>query len=129
LKILDSDHCIAIRRGRLDLKDWVSSADVLAVTTINVAELIHGAHKSQHPARHLAQVDVLLAAMDVLPFDESAARRFGELKADLEKAGTPLATADLQIAAIALHHQVPLVTHNHRHFNRIPALDLEDWLV
>jgi tRNA(fMet)-specific endonuclease VapC len=129
LKILDSDHCIAILRGRLNLGDWVSPTDVLAVTAINVAELIHGAHKSQRTARNLAQVDVLMAAMEVLPFDEPAARHFGKLKAELERTGTPLAMADLQIAAIALYHQVPLVTHNQRHFSRITALDLEDWMV
>jgi tRNA(fMet)-specific endonuclease VapC len=77
----------------------------------------------------MAQVDVLLAGVDILPFDEPAARRFGKLKADLEKAGISLAMADLQIAAIALYHQVPLVTHNQRHFNRVPGLNLEDWLV
>ena len=128
MKILDSDHCIAILRGRLNLGEWISPTDVLAVTAINVAELMHGAHKSQQAARNIAQVDVLLAAMEILPFDEPAARRFGELKADLERAGFPLATADLQIAAIALHHKVPVVSHNQRHFGRIPALDLEDWL-
>jgi tRNA(fMet)-specific endonuclease VapC len=129
LKILDSDHCIAILRGRLNLGDWVSPTDILAVTTVNVAELVHGAHKSQRTARNMAQVDVLLAGVDILPFDEPAARRFGKLKADLEKAGISLAMADLQIAAIALYHQVPLVTHNQRHFNRVPGLNLEDWLV
>ncbi|GAB4163228.1 MAG: hypothetical protein Fur0021_38160 [Candidatus Promineifilaceae bacterium] len=63
MKILDSDHCIAIWRGQLDLRDWVQPADELAVTTINVAELVHGAHKSGFAARHLAQIDVLLAAL------------------------------------------------------------------
>jgi tRNA(fMet)-specific endonuclease VapC len=66
--------------------------------------------------------------MEVLPFDEPAARHFGKLKAELERTGTPLAMADLQIAAIALYHQVPLITHNQRHFSRITALDLEDWI-
>lgn len=129
MKILDSDHCIAILRGRLNLEDWVSPTDVLAVTAVNVAELVHGANKSQQAAKTLAQVDVLLAGMEVLPFDELAARRFGEMKADLERAGLALATADLQIAAIVLHHKVPLVSHNHRHFSRVANLDLEDWLV
>lgn len=128
MKILDSDHCIAILRGQLDLRDWVQPADELAVTTINVAELVHGAHKSRFAARHLSQVDVLLAAFWVLSFDEQAARRCGWLKAVLEQAGTPLDLADLQIAAIALQHNVPLVTHNQKHFRRVPNLELEDWL-
>ena len=129
MKILDSDHCIALLRGQLNLADWVAPTDPLAVTAVNVAELLHGAHKSHNSARHLAEVNVLLASVRVLPFDEPAARHFGRLKALLEKAGTPLAMADLQIAAVALHHGVPLVTHNQRHFRRVPGLKLEDWLV
>ena len=60
--------------------------------------------------------------------DEAAARYCGALKAQLEKAGTPLALADLQIAAIALRYGRPLVTHNQRHFRRVPNLVVEDWL-
>lgn len=128
MKILDSDHCVALLCGRLHLGDRVSPTESLAVTAVNVAELVHGAHKSQHAGRRLAQVAVLLAAVQVLPFDEAAARHYGELKAELERAGTPLAMADLQIAAIALYHRVPLVTHNLRHFRRVAQLELEDWL-
>ncbi len=128
MKILDSDHCIAILRGKLDLQTWVSPTDLLAVTTISVGELTHGAHKSAATAKNLARVDLLLSALQILPFDAVAARRFGWLKADLEAKGMGLATADLQIASIALAQQIPVVTHNQKHFNRVPGLKLEDWL-
>ena len=65
----------------------------------------------------------------VLAFDEGAARRFGELKAGLEGVGTPLGDLDLQIASIALQHGCQLVTHNRRHFERVPGLMTDDWLV
>ena len=128
MKILDSDHCIAILRGKLDLSKRVRVDEELAVTTVSVAELMHSAHRSQRPADNLARLDVLLAAMVILPFDESAARRFGSLKADLEKAGAPLHDLDLQIASIALEYTAPLLTHNQRHFGRIENITLEDWL-
>lgn len=128
MKILDSDHCIAILRGELDLRRWVAPTETLGVTVVSVTELLHGAHKSQNAPRHLSQVDVLLASLRVLPLDEVAARYCGALKAQLERTGTPLALADLQIAAIALRQGVPLVTHNQRHFRRVPNLTLEDWL-
>jgi len=64
----------------------------------------------------------------VVAYDEPAARRFGTLKVALERRGERLDDADLQIAAIALNHGVPLVTHNGRHFGRVPWLALEDWL-
>ena len=60
--------------------------------------------------------------------DEASARRFGLVKSDLERAGTPLSDLDLQIACVALQHNVPLVTHNRRHFERVSGLAIEDWL-
>jgi tRNA(fMet)-specific endonuclease VapC len=93
-----------------------------------VSELVYGAHKSDRPAEHLAQVDLLLAGVTVLPFDTDAARRCGELKNVLRRAGTPLAEPDLQIASIALHHALPLATHNQDLFKRVPGLRLVDWM-
>lgn len=128
MKILDSDHCIAVLRGQLDLRQWVEPDEALAVTTISVGELMHGAHKSANPAQNIARVDVLLSAMIILPLDHQAARRFGWLKAHLEQAGMKLPDADLQIAAIALAQDAPLATHNQKHFKRVPGLALEDWM-
>jgi tRNA(fMet)-specific endonuclease VapC len=64
----------------------------------------------------------------VLAFDRRAARIFGTLKADLERAGTPLAEPDLRIAAIAISHQLTLVTRNVRHYGRVPDLTVENWI-
>jgi tRNA(fMet)-specific endonuclease VapC len=128
MKILDSDHCVALLRGHLDLRGRVAPAEELAVTAISVGELTHGAFKSSRVTENLARVDVLLAAVAILPYDERAARRFGRVKADLERAGMRLSDLDLQIASIALQHDVPLVTHNRRHFERLPDLVIEDWL-
>lgn len=128
MKILDSDHCIAILRGKLDLRTKVNVDEELAVTTVSVAELMYGAYRSQRIADNLARVDVLLAALVILPFDEFAARRFGVLKAGLEISGAPLHDLDLQIASIALEQNAPLLTHNQRHFERIENLILDDWL-
>jgi tRNA(fMet)-specific endonuclease VapC len=126
--ILDSDHCIAILRKQLDVSARVNLQVPLFVTTLTVSELTFGAHKSARVAHNLAQVDVLLEGMAILPFGTAAARRHGELKDILRRAGTPLAELDLQIASIALSRGLPLVTHNTAHFNRIPGLVLVDWL-
>ncbi len=128
MKILDSDHCIAILRGTLDLGGKTSPDEELSVTTISVGELTHGAHKSNHPAENLARLDVLLVSLAILPYDEFAARRFGALKAQLQAQGEMLADLDLQIASIALENNATLFTHNQRHFVRIPNLNLNDWL-
>ena len=128
MNLLDSDHCIAILRKKLDLRERVSPEEELATTAISVAELTHGANRSIHREDNLARLEVLLSALIILPFDEAAARRFGILKAELEKRGEPLDDLDLQIASIALENNLPLVTNNTRHFNRLNGLRLENWL-
>lgn len=131
MKILDSDHCVAILRAQLDLSGRVAPDEELAVTAISVGELMHGAAKSQRAAHNLARLDVLLAAVTILPFDEWSARRFGQLKAQLEQAGEVISDPDLQIASIALDQGAVLVTHNQKHFSRLSNLAgllLEDWL-
>jgi tRNA(fMet)-specific endonuclease VapC len=128
MRILDSDHWVALLRGRLDLRGHVTPDEELAMTAVSLAELAHGAHKSAHRAENLARLDVLVAAVPVLPFDEGAAHRFGQLKAELEQAGARVSDLDLQIASIALHHGAALVSHNRRHFQRIVGLTVEDWL-
>jgi len=127
--ILDTDHCIAILRGKLEVSQHVQPTTQLFVSTITVSELIYGAHKSDRVSDHLAQVEVLLGAVTVLAFDTESARRCGQLKDTLRRAGTPIAEPDLQIGSIALHYALPLATHNQRHFARVPGLQLVDWLI
>ena len=98
------------------------------MTAISLGELTHGAHKSPRAAENLARLDVLLAATTLLPYGAPAARRFGLLKANLEGTGESLSDLDLQIASIALEYDAPLVSHNGRHFERVPGLVIEDWL-
>ena len=128
MKILDSDHWVALLRGRLDLRGRVAADEELAMSAISVGELVYGVGRSARPGERLLELDTLLAGVTVLPYDEQAARHFGSLKVALERRGERLDDADLQIAAIALSHTVPLVTHNSRHFDRVPGLSLEDWL-
>ena len=128
MKILDSDHCIEIMRGKLDLNSKTTPDQELAITSISIGELTHGAHRSSRSEENLSRLDVLLATLTVLSFDEFSARRFGSLKAGLERAGNSLHDLDLQIASIAIERDAILVTHNQRHFGRLDGLILEDWL-
>ena len=128
MKILDSDHWVALLRGGLDLRGRVAADEELAMTAVSLGELVYGAECSARLAARLLELDTLLAAGTVLPYDDQAAHRFGSLKVALERRGERLDDADLQIAAIALSRAVPLVTHNSRHFGRVPGLSLEDGL-
>jgi tRNA(fMet)-specific endonuclease VapC len=64
-----------------------------------------------------------------LPFEDRAAKVYGQIRADLETKGTPIGPNDLMIAAIALANDLTLVTHNTAEFSRVPALKFVDWHV
>jgi len=98
-------------------------------SAITVGEMVYGAHRSPTPERWLRQLEERLwPNLRVLPFDRPAAEAYGQLRADLERAGTPLSEPDLRIAAIALTHDLTVVTGNVRHFSRVPGLRVENWL-
>lgn len=89
--------------------------------------MFFGSAKSQYPRRSRAKQDAFFIRFAHLPYDEAAADEFGRIRAHLETAGTPIGPYDMQIAAIALVHNLILVTHNIAEFNRVPALKIEDW--
>jgi predicted nucleic acid-binding protein len=94
-------------------------------SAITVGELFHGAYRSSAPERHLANIEErILPAVTTLPYDAATARVFGRIHANLEQRGEPLPDADVQIAAIGLHHDLEIVTGNLRHFARIEGLRL-----
>ena len=126
--ILDTDHCIAILRGQLDVDRHIQPTTAIFITSITVSELVYGAFKSDRPEHHLRQVDLLLESVTVLPFGTPAARLCGQLKDNLGRKGTLIAEPDLQIASIALANALPLATHNRCHFERMPELTLVDWM-
>lgn len=100
------------------------------ISTITVSEIVYGACKSSRPDFHLANLqNILLPSVTILGFDSGAAYACGRIRAELERAGTPFAFADLEIAAIALASGLVLVTGNSRHFDRVPGLLVENWLL
>jgi tRNA(fMet)-specific endonuclease VapC len=100
------------------------------ISTVTISEIVYGAYKSDRPEYHLSNLqNVLLPAVNILGFDSKAAYACGRIRAELETSGTPLALADLEIAAISLANQLVLVTGNTRHFSRISGLIVENWLV
>ena len=98
-------------------------------TAITIGEVFYGITKSSNKLRLLKLFEtVLLPRATILPFDFLAAKKYGEIRSFLEKQGTPLEHADLQIAAIALSRNMTLITGNIRHFKRAPNLKVEKWL-
>ena len=83
--------------------------------------------KSSRTRENLTLLDELFENFESLPFDDAAARKYGEIRLDLARKGTPIGPNDLMIAAIAAVHDAVLVTHNTREFVRVEGLKIEDW--
>lgn len=129
MKLLDSDVCIEILRGRLAVIDRRErETDEVATTWVTASELFFGAAKSAKPGTNAALVFQFLDTLPVLGPDLVSARLFGEVKARLSAGGNLVADADLFIGSIALGRGATLVTGNRKHYERIPGLVLEDWL-
>lgn len=98
-------------------------------SAVTVGELAYGAHRSNRAEYFLRKLDEqVLSVLTVLPFERDAAGRYGQIRVELERAGTPLPEPDLRIAAIALVRRLTLVTGNIRHFAQVPGLTVENWL-
>ena len=97
--------------------------------SINIGEIYYGANKSDRKDKIVkAFEENVFPNIKVLPFDENSGKLFGQLKAELEREGIGCSESDLRIAAIALQHELILVSGNIRHFKNIPGLNTENWI-
>ena len=97
------------------------------ISSIVYGELVYGAKKSMFVEKNLATANLVKTIFHVIDTSTEIMAIFGEIKAYSEKIGKPTADLDLIIAATALENDLTLVTHNTKHFNHIPHLELEDW--
>ena|SRR6266700_2598580 len=128
--MLDTNICIYVIKSRpAGLRDRFNSlADQLCISVITLAEIIYGAEKSARPVENLAIVDQFAARLDVLPFGERAATHYGQLRAELERAGHPVGIHDVMIGSHARSEGLTLVSNNLREFQRMEGLRLENWV-
>ena len=115
------------RRPPQALQQFNQHAGRMAISAITLAELLHGVEKSGNPSANLAVVEDFCSRLDVLPYLPRAAQHYGAIRTALERLGTPIGVNDLHIAAHARSEGLTLVTHNTREFERVPALQIEDW--
>lgn len=104
-------------------------AGQMAVSAITLAELLHGAEKSNAPERSLGVVEDFCARLEVLPYGTKAAQHYGSIRSALEKRGETTGVNDLHIAAQARSEGLTLVSTNVREFERVEALQLVTWVV
>jgi tRNA(fMet)-specific endonuclease VapC len=100
----------------------------MGISTVTIGELVFGAEHSQQTERNLADLEALTARLEVLPFDNQAAYHFGQIRATLYRTGQPIGPYDMMIAGQARAAGLKLVTNNVKEFERIPGLQLENWI-
>ena len=98
----------------------------IGLCSVVAAELAYGVAKSGS-VRNRQALEMFLAPLTILPFDAAAVWAYGDLRAELERRGTPVGSLDTMIAAHALSLQARLVTNNTREFAKVPGLQLENW--
>lgn len=129
--MLDTDTCIALIKRRppaLIKRIRAKAVGDVGLSSIALAELRFGVSKSDRREQNRAALDQFVLPLDVAPFDESAAESYGDVRADLERAGTPIGPLDTLIASHALSLNVTLVTHHTRELKRVKGLRVDDWL-
>ncbi len=129
--LLDTNICIYIAKRRppevLKHFEDLQTGEV-AMSLITYGELIFGAEKSQSAQRALTTLSALVELIPVLPMPEAAAIHYGNIRAQLEKTGTPIGANDLWIAAHAVAENTILVSNNLGEFERVPELTVENWV-
>jgi tRNA(fMet)-specific endonuclease VapC len=106
----------------------IGRGETVAISSVVLFEFRYGAAKSAQPARNTQRIaDFLAGPIQVLPFDSADADEAGEIRATLERAGTPIGPYDTLVAAQARCRDALLVTANEREFARVPRLRVEDW--
>ena len=99
----------------------------MCISAVTLGELVFGAEHSQQVERNLADIEAMVARLEVLPFDRKAAYHFGQIRAALYSMGQPIGPYDMMIAGHARASGLILITNNLNEFERIPGLLLENW--
>lgn len=128
---LDTNVCIYILKGiypSVFNKLLSHHPTEIKIPAIVKAELIYGATKSNKSEENLQNITNFLLPFEIVPFDDTASVIYGEIRAELEKKGTPIGPNDLIIASVVLAEQGILITNNVKEFIRIPQLHIENWV-
>jgi tRNA(fMet)-specific endonuclease VapC len=128
--LLDTNIVVYVlkRRPVEVLSTFNANASRMAMSSVTLAELLHGAEKSSRVSENLAAIEDFCSRLEVLPYGPKAAQHYGAIRAALEKLGQPIGVNDMNIAAHARSEGLVLVTNNMGEFARVPALEAENWV-
>jgi tRNA(fMet)-specific endonuclease VapC len=128
--MLDTNICIYVMKSYPQAlrEKFNSLAEQLCISSITLGELHYGAEKSARRGDNLSAIEHFVARLEILPFEAKAAAHYGQVRAELERAGTPCGPHDMQIGGHARSEGLILVTNNIREFNRMPGIRVENWV-
>lgn len=128
--MLDTNLCSRVLRDRPSAmrERFNLEADGLCISAVVLTELLHGAAKSARPAHNRTEVERFAARLEVLSFYQAAADHAAEIRAELERAGTPIGGYDVLVAGHARSRGLVVVTGNLAEFRWVDGHRCEDWL-
>ena len=128
--LLDTNIVIYVLKQRPIevLATFNANASRMAISSITLAELLHGAENSSRVSENMATIEDFCSRLEGVPYGPKAAQHYGAIRAALEKLGQPIGVNDLHIAAHARSEGLVLVTNNVGEFARVPALEVENWV-
>ncbi|MDF1690668.1 MAG: tRNA(fMet)-specific endonuclease VapC [Cycloclasticus sp.] len=128
--MLDTNIVIyVIKRRPIEvLKVFNQHAGQMCISSITLAELLHGAEKSERVEHNLAVIEDFVSRLTVMEYNNKTAAHYGDIRADLERKGTTIGVNDLHIAGHARSEALTLVTNNMAEFERVEGLRLENWV-
>lgn len=125
--LLDTNVIVEMLRGNQLIRNKIQSVglDNCAISEITIAELYFGAHKGGNPKnfKDIPFVEGLFQMVRSYPAFDC----YGKTMSYLKKNGISIDYFDVLIGATAIHNKMTLITHNLKHFQRIPDLKIEDW--
>ncbi len=129
--MLDTNTCIyIIKRKPPDVIERFKLTEIsqIGISSITMSKLLYGVSKSSKPEQNQIALMQFVAPLEILPYSDETAQYYGDLRAHLEKQGTPIGSLDMLIAAHALSIACTLVTNNEKEFIRIPNLKIDNWV-
>ncbi len=128
--ILDTNICIyIIKRKPSSIIERFKQTEIsqIGISSITLSELLYGVSKSSNLEQNQIALMQFVAPLEILPYGDEAAQYYGDLRAQLEKQGTPMGSFDMLITAHALSIDCTLVTNNEKEFVQIPNLKIANW--
>lgn len=127
--LIDTDVCSAhLRKTPQVSSRLIANLGQLHLSVLTLGELLSWTMRDNSPPKYHRALSQFLTDVSILEIDHHIAQRFGEIRAGLLDQGISVSSIDLFIGATALTHGLTVVTHNVRHFSKIPGLLVEDWI-